>query len=73
VEGNGWVFLNSFKKILDLLKGKGFFIFCHCKPPVREAWQSRFPNRSVGEVNLFYGTQEKGLLLIVCELEGGVI
>jgi hypothetical protein len=35
--------------------------------------QSRFPKRSVCEVNLFYETQEKGLLLIVCELEGGVI
>ena len=29
--------VNNFIKILDLLKKKGGFLFCHCEPPVREA------------------------------------
>jgi hypothetical protein len=77
VEGNGWVFLDNFKMILDLLKGEGIFLFWSLRALRTGSSQSRFPNRSVGkcvgEVNLFYGTREKGLLLIVCKLEGGVI
>jgi hypothetical protein len=45
--------MNNFIKILDLLKKKGGFLFCHCEPPVREAWQSLFKNNEIGFANTF--------------------